>query len=502
MGKVKSAIITALLVAAVLVLALFATISCDLPGGVNRYNSFVSKISLGGDLTGYAVRIIYPEGVRSDSDYNDVVSDLDENNAAKRENYLNKYVNSGSLWIDKEKFGEDDGKAFAESVKADAEIISDRLSQKGYTSYSVTVVDGYAIKISVPTGFSYAALKSYDQTERTVAMNDIARTVTCLTAEGELSLRDSGTFEDSHSILSSGEEKRGGKLGEYVESASVYSSGGNHAVKIKLTKDGFDKVNAAVSGGSGTAYLYIGETSLGLTFTRGTALTERTLYFQAEKNYCEDYAIAIDSVANGNLVVNNYNDAKASSSAVLAASAPEFGDNAAIWLAAAVLLIIVAAMVYSVIKYKALGAVNALMILAYSVTLVTAILLMGVQVTVAGAFVALLGLAVLCASNFHAFEAVRNETAAGRTVQSAVKLGYKKSLFGILDAHIVLFIAAALMSLIGVGELAASGLIFLIGILASYVIHWLTRFMWYVLSSPARNKFKFCGFERRVEEDE
>ncbi len=67
MGKVKSAIITALLLAAILVLSLFATISCDVPGtnNVSRYNSFISSINLGSDLTGEAYALLYPEGVIS-----------------------------------------------------------------------------------------------------------------------------------------------------------------------------------------------------------------------------------------------------------------------------------------------------------------------------------------------------------------------------------------------------------------------------------------------------
>lgn len=500
MGKVKSAIITALLVAAILVLALFATISLNLSGGVKRYNSFVSKISLGGDFSGYASTVIYPEGVRSDADYKDVVNDLDENNAKKREEYQSKYTQKGSLWVDKDKLGGDEGAAFAQSVSSDAEIISDRLSQKGYTSYSVSVVDGYAIKISVPTGFSYAALKNYDSNERNSALTQIGHSVNYLTLDGELSLRDSSTYEGSKSVLL----KIGERMDDYVKSASVYSLGGNNALKIELTNEGFTQVNAALTkqGASGTAYLFMGETSLGLTFTMGTELTDKTLYFEADKSYSEDYAIAIDSVARGNTIQNKYNDAKESSGSTLVSVGPEFGEYAAVWLGVTILVIIVAAVIYSVIKYRLLGLVNAIMIMAYSVALATALLLTGVQVTIAGALTAVLGLAVLCVSNFYAFESVRYETAAGRTIQSSVKLGYKKSLFGILDVHIVLIIASAVMALAGVGELAACGLIFLIGVAASYVLHWLTRFMWYVLSSPVRNKFKFCGFERKVEDDE
>ena len=500
MGKVKSAIITALLVAAILTLALFATISCNLPGGVERYNSFVSKISLGGDLTGYATTVLYPEGVRSDADYNGVVGDTEENNSKKREDYLNKYVQKGSLWVDKEKLGDDDGKAFAESVQKDAKIISDRLSRKGYTGYSVTVSDGYAVKISVPAGFSYAVMKNYDNTERNAALSAIGHTISYLSLGGELSLRNSSTYEGSASVLLT----IGEKLGDYVKSASVHSLGGNHALKIELTDEGLARINAALTkeGASGSAYIFIGETGLGLTFTMGTALTEKTLYFQADKGYSEDYAIAIDSVAKGQLITNKYNDAKSGSISSLAASTPEFGKNAAIWLGAAVLVIIAAAIIYSIIRYRLLGIVNSIMIAAYSVALATAMLLTGVQVTIAGVLNAILGLAVLCASNFYVFENVRYETTVGRTIQSSVKLGYKKSLFGVLDVHIVLIIASAIMALVGVGELAACGLIFLIGVLASYVLHWLTRFMWYVLSSPVRNKFRFCGFERKVEDDE
>ena len=41
MGKIKSAIITAILLAAILVLGFFATVSCAVPNsnGVKRYNS-------------------------------------------------------------------------------------------------------------------------------------------------------------------------------------------------------------------------------------------------------------------------------------------------------------------------------------------------------------------------------------------------------------------------------------------------------------------------------
>lgn len=501
MGKVKSAIITALLIAAILVLALFATISCGVPGsnGVKRYNSFMSMIPLGGEFTGEATAIIYPEGVISDSDYNYVVNDVDENNDEKREEYREKYSSNGSLWIDKDKLGEDEGKGFAESVRCDAEIISDRLSQKGYSNYSVTVVDDYAIRLSIPTSFSYAAYKGYDSAARSEALTNISHTITYLTLAGGLSLRDATTYDDSDSLISINED-----INTYIKSAVPFSRGGTDALRINLTDEGFEKLNKVLVSGSSdsSAYLYIGETNLQLTFTMGTGLSEKSLYFQGNKSYSQDFAIAIDSVVKGARLTNIFNNQEESTSISLIAVTPELGENASLWLMLVIGIVVLSTLLFSVIKYRGLGFVNCLMILSYSVAMVTAIFLIGIQVTVAVALSAVLGLALLCLTNAISFEMVRKETSIGRTIGASVKTGYKKMLFGVMDVHVILIIAAAIMALVGVGELAACGVVFFIGVIASYILYWFTRFMWYVVSSPVRDKFKFCGFKSEVEEDD
>ena len=98
----------------------------------------------------------------------------------------------------------------------------------------------------------------------------------------------------------------------------------------------------------------------------------------------------------------------------------------------------VAAVVGPFIKYKKLGLVNALSVLIYSLALVTAIMLIDIQVTIAGAFAAVLGLALLLFTNIVSFEAIRKETLTGRTIQASVKLGYKKTITTALDLHILL----------------------------------------------------------------
>ena len=130
------------------------------------------------------------------------------------------------------------------------------------------------------------------------------------------------------------------------------------------------------------------------------------------------------------------------------------------------------------------------------------LLLLEIQLTVAGAFMATLGLALLTFTNIKVFERIRKETLTGRTIQASVKDGYKKTLLSVLDLHALLLVAAILVALVCVGELAACGFIFFIATIASYVLYWFTRFMWYVISSPVKDKFKFCGFSREVYDDE
>ena len=141
MGKIKSAIITAIIAAAILVLAFFALFSWPVAGTgkVDKYNSFASGIHLGADITGEAYTVLYPEGVLSASDYHFNMPEPDTDDGAdKVDEYIAKYSQCGSVYIEKDKLEEHGGEAgFKAKVKKDAEILSKRFGQKGYTSYSV-----------------------------------------------------------------------------------------------------------------------------------------------------------------------------------------------------------------------------------------------------------------------------------------------------------------------------------------------------------------------------
>jgi uncharacterized Tic20 family protein len=86
-------------------------------------------------------------------------------------------------------------------------------------------------------------------------------------------------------------------------------------------------------------------------------------------------------------------------------------------------------------------------------------------------------------------------------MQASVKAAYKQTLWTVIDIHIVLFIIGVFLAAVSVGEVAACGLVVVISAIASYILYWFTRLMWYVMASPVKDKFKFGGYKRVVYDD-
>ena len=510
MGKIKSAILTAILVAGIIVLAFFATVSYTVPGTgkVEKHNSFISRISLGSDLTGEAVAVLYPKGVISAADYNFGIPD-DE----KKEEYLEKYKQFGSVFVEYEALGayeedeefEESVKEFICNVQRDAKILSKRLGEKKYSSYSVSVRDDFTIVVSVPTNYSYSDYADSDYSAKENPRSDkqtlITNAIRSLAYGGELTLRNSEIGQGKDNIL--GPIKA--DVNSYFKSFKPFSRAGNYAVKVSLTKDGkefFKKYSKDIvdkASSDKAIGFFVGENQL-LGLTINETISDGSFYITVDsKQTAVNYATVLNSCVKGDALSFDYGT---TNNIDIVYTSAALGDQAAISLFLAVLAIIVAAIVYSAIRYKLLGFVNAIVIVMYALTIVIALMLIDIQLTVTGAFFAIGGLVLLTGSNFVLFEKVRSETQKGKTLHSAIKSAYKSLLKGILELHIVLIAVSLIVALVCVGELAACGLIFFIGSVASYLLYWFTRFLWFMVSSTVRDKFAFCGFKREELEDD
>ncbi len=515
MGKVKSTVITVLLAVLMAVAAFFAFISFPV-GKVNRLNSIASTIHLGADYSGYAYTTIYPKGVLTAGEYNV----LEEDEDGKPED---KYTAVGSLYVEKEKYAEtSDIEELKAQVASDAAVLNNRFGQKGYSSYAVAVEDGLAIKISVPTNFTYAAYKGYDTTSSSTDLNNATASLSYMVADGTLSLRttDSSisiTSDDStmtyncrEDDLSDTARVNGSKTysltgsdnaSEYFKSVSSRSIGTQAAITFDFTKEGRSKFSAvttrSASSSSQVIYFFVGDTQV-LSFNCTSTIDQSSISLQSDSlSTAENAAITLNTAIKGEVLKVDYKAV----SEVLTSSAAG-GENAALFALIASVVVLVALGVVSIVFFKRLGGVNFMMALILALVEVYALHLLSIQVTFAVILASLLGIAVLMVANGIVFAEVKRLVSTGRTIQASVKEAYKNVLMAVTDIHIVLVVVALLLTTVAVGELAACGFIMLIATVASYVLYWFTRFMWYVTSSPVRDKFGFAGLKRVVYEDD
>lgn len=515
MGKIKSAIVTTIVALATLVLFFFGVVSCALPDGVHRYNSMLSAIHLGSDLSGDAYATLLPEGVITADEYDFTVSDTENEEQAAE--YKDTYVASasGAYYVDKDvlaAYSDNQTEAFsllAKDVKSDAEIISARFAGRRLSSYSVSVADGCAVRVAVATNFTYAAYSGNDSNSLSEDLTYASSAISYLTLGGGLTLRN--TVIGRADLVTSSASSSGATVtynllsartdvSDLFKGASYYGIGGTYAVRVDLTEEGKEEISSVssdVAASDDTNILfYVGDVNV-ISLTCEAQITESTFYIQVnDEETARNYAAILNSVATGNPLSMEYTYDE-----VIYDTAAT-GTNSAMFFAIGALVVLVAAMVYSIARYKKLGLTFALMLLLFASAMVAIVYLVGLTLTTAGVFVGVLCLALFAISNFWAFENIRRETKEGRTVQASVKLGYKKSIAGVLDLHIVLVVISVIVALVCATEAAACGLILMIGTLASYVLHWFTRFMWYVTMSPARDKYKFCGFKREVLDDD
>lgn len=531
MSKVKSAIITTLLVLAIAVAAFFAVISFPVENNIKRLNSIASSIHLGADLSGYAYATVYPEGVITAEEYANINAEKYDGNADKKDDAeavdkKKDYAPVGGYFYDKTKY-EDLDKLKAD-VASDAASLNARFGKKGYSSYSVAVEDGVAIRISVPTNYTYAAYKGYDTNAQNSDLSVANFVLSSLTAYGELTLRTTDTSITLSNDTAYDTVKRGSddwvEISKTSEGSKTYSLADKYKYKDETEADYFKSVTSSTVGGvsritfnftdlgrtrfkeittraasssSKKIYFFVGDRSL-VEFECENAINEKSLTLQSTNaEFVENSAITLNSAVNGGNLKLIYQDYKTALTTEAAG-----GENAALLTFIAAMVVLVGLCTLMIVKYKRLGAVVSLIAVAFALVIIYALYLLNIQVTFAVMITATLLTGLFMLGNVIVFAETKRMTESGRTMQASVKDAYKNVLWSVTDMHIVLVVVAILLATVGVGEVAACGLISLVGVVASYVLYWFTRFMWYVLSSPVKDKFRFAGLKRVVYEDD
>ena len=124
------------------------------------------------------------------------------------------------------------------------------------------------------------------------------------------------------------------------------------------------------------------------------------------------------------------------------------------------------------------------------------------EISAAAIMIFLFGLVMINAFHAYTYNAIKKEFMQGKTVQSAVKNGYKKTLWNVIDVYVVLLVAA-LSLLVGVANLHTLAIQSLICVIAAAFCNLLwERGINFTLLSANNNKFKYFRFVREDDDDE
>ena len=483
MGKGKSVLLI-VIVTVVLAGLLFIGFTPSFSVGVQNFRSLLSGVDLGTDLGGGYYTVYYPEGVLSASDY----AIEDEETQSEYSQYKGIYLSNEIYDAETQTVDEEFVSEFDNAVAA----IRARFDQMGFVNCSVALENDYTVRVSIPV------------VNDNVSLQDM---FTQLAYSGSLHITDS-------TIDTSNAERRAEVWdSSLVSGAGVAGAEEGYAVAINFTSEGrtrFAELTSSMvssseddssSSSSATLYFYIG-TDSPMSVPVTEEMDQNTIYISGNFDTREE-AQAIASVINSVLDEDDVFDLDMTYSYIYE-FAPTMGENTAVWVAAVVGVLFLAAIVFALAKYKGMGLAFTYGILTWMLALLLCVSLIGgIVVDFGGVLAIVLSAALMTGFSYYAYSNIRGEFATGKTLTASIKSGFKKSLALTIDAHIVLAVASLVLWLVSTGTVAFMSLIFLIGTLLSAACTLLVnRFYLYMFMAQPKNKIAFCSFKREEAEDD
>ena len=160
--------------------------------------------------------------------------------------------------------------------------------------------------------------------------------------------------------------------------------------------------------------------------------------------------------------------------------------------AAAVGLVIV--MVFMIVMYAVPGVAASIALAIYTGLVIATLYLFEITLTLPGIAGIILGIGMAVDANVIIFARIREEIATGKTVDSSMKIGFKKAMSAILDGNITTMIAALVLMGLGSGTVKGFAYTLMIGIVLSmFTALVVTRWVLYSLYALGFKEERFYG---------
>ncbi len=512
MGKKKSVVLMTLITIVILVLCAvvaFPKVTVPGSGGIKKWNPAALQMDVGADFGGGHYAYYYPNGVISETEYENNVGALEGEELTE---YQNSYKKHKGLYLSTD---EDDciftadnpdevSAGFKDAFAKAAGIIGDRFAERAKatgSNYRVAVVDDYALRVDI------------SNTENSKAMDSATYASQAFAQYANLGGLSFEVATESGSTLVDQLKDQEKSVNDLIKRVSVKTQYKVAFIKITFTDLGKEMIKEFKDNSEATALnlLMGGETIMAITTDSVTGKNEVEFGVQYEEQvlYANTVAVLINSALEEGAVLMNDNDKtpltfKAPTDAEIRGYDPVYGENL-VWVYVAVLAAFVIACVLGIIKMGGFGVMNVYTSLSYLViaALCFAFVSGGVfAVTLGSVFVFLAGLALTNVLHSYIYNAIKAEVALGKTVASSVKGGYKKTLWNIVDIYAVLLLGAVAL-LISVASLNAVASQAIICILAGAFCNLLWgRVINAMLLSASKDKYKYFRLVREDDDDE
>jgi len=487
MGKKKS--VALFIVFTVIIVFLVAmcvvptfTLPFNINGSVKEYNSVLNVMAYDSQLGDSYYSIFYPQGVISKSEYESEYEAKKAVSEKAAEEYAADYTAHGSLYLNNDIVENGDADAdFKEDFEKMTRVICKRFDAMGLNYLRVDILDDYSLRVEI----------SSEVTDPD-------------TVFGVLST--GGDFTISHSSRSLPYFPANRHSMDYfISSVSVAVNSGTPYIKMDFTDEGrtlFSSVSSIIASNEDdqTINFNVGETAV-ISFTLDESIDQSSLYISGytDEKAAKAVAVLFDSCLSDSDVLDSNMNASTARTAEAAV-----GDNAIKFVYIAFGVIILFTAIYSIINYRGMGVAHIYGFLSYLIIAIMIVSLAGyMQLSIGGILAIFFGFLMTTVCNYYFFANIRKEFEGGKRIEAAVKEGYKKSILPLVDIYAVLVMATIFMIFVGTSALSvfAQVLIFaLISSAASSIL--LTRFYLAFMLGAAKDKFKFCKFEREVDDDE
>ncbi len=160
--------------------------------------------------------------------------------------------------------------------------------------------------------------------------------------------------------------------------------------------------------------------------------------------------------------------------------------------AAAVGLLLV--ILFMIVVYALPGVAASVALLIYTGLVIVTLYLFEITLTLPGIAGIILGIGMAVDANVIIFARIREEIATGKTISSAVKIGFQKAMSAILDGNITTLIAAVVLMGLGSGTVKGFAYTLMIGIVLSmFTALVVTRWILYALYGLGLKNEKYYG---------